>query len=471
MFEVNWFGKWSKMAHEVALVRPRMRASTLLLAAVFLTSSVLSSAVFVSPAQAQKASKKSKKLTKAQKAAKAKRAKAKALRKARTARANKKARAIRRANALRKTAGGSKIPRSQVAYKATLNQNTVTLMSGCCTTGAYTAFGADIKDMIKSAGEKNGLRVLPVLGGGAGTNVRDILYLRGVDMAILNTDVIDYFKGKPLYERLEKRIHYITKLFNEEVHLYAGDNVSSLIELNGKRVGFNNSSAEVTAFVLFEKLGIKPSETIRISEGDGALALKEGRLDAMMRVTGKPIRNVLRLKNIFPGIRLLPINYDPAFIGSHLPTQLTHEDYPELIGKGQVVPTIATRTILAVFNWQSNSDRYRRLSKFTKVFFDHFAKLRSSQNLHPKWAEVNLQATVPGMTRFAPAQKWIDAKTAIVKRENNVNTAQIPDEAVKRREDLMANFKQFMATRGAANKGGNSEQLFADFLNWQNEKR
>ncbi len=469
MFEVNLFGKWSKMGHEAPLVRPRAGLSVVVLSMAFLASAVLSSTVFVTPAQAQKASKKSKKLSKAQKIKRA--AKAKALRKARTARANKRARAARRANALRRAPGGAKIPRSQVAYKTTLNQNTVTLMSGCCTTGAYTAFGADIKDMIKAAGEKNGLRVLPVLGGGAGTNVRDLLYLRGVDMAIVNTDVLNYFMGKPLYERLDKRIHYITKLFNEEVHLYAGNNVSSLIELNGKRVGFNNSSAQVTASILFEKLGIKPSKTIRISEGDGALALKEGRLDAMMRVTGKPIRNVLRLKSIFPGIRLLPINYDPSFIGSHLPTQLTHEDYPELIAKGQVVPTIATRTILAVFNWKPNSDRYRRLSKFTKTFFEHFAKLRSSHNLHPKWAEVNLRATVPGMTRFAPAQQWIDAKTAIVKRENAVSTAQIPDDAMKRREDLMANFKQFMATRGTASNGDNSEKLFADFLSWQNKKR
>ena len=441
-----------------------MRLSVTVLTAMFLASSILSSTVFVASSQAQNAFKKSKKLTKAQKVRRAKKAaKVKALR---------RARANRKARALRKASSGSTVLRSQFAYKKTLNQNTVTLMSGCCTTGAYTAFGADIKDMIKSAGGENGLRVLPVLGGGAGTNVRDILYLRGVDMAIVNTDVIDYYKGKSLYENLTKRIQYITKLFNEEVHLYAGNSVSSLMELDGKRVGFNNSSAQVTASILFEKLGIKPSKTIRISEGDGALALKNGQLDAMMRVTGKPIRNVLRLKAIFPEIKLLPINYDPSFIGSHLPTQLTHEDYPDLIQKGQVVPTIATRTMLAVFNWKPNSDRYRRLAKFTTTFFDHFAKLRSSKNLHPKWAEVNLQATVPGMTRFAPAQKWIEERNQDAMRQSDQLAAtQGADQAQKRRADLMVNFKQFMATRSSANKNQNSEQIFADFLRWQNDKR
>jgi hypothetical protein len=256
------------------------------------------------------------------------------------------------------------------------------------------------------------------------------------------------------------------------VHLYGGGSVTSLHDLQGKVVGYNNSSAEVTGAILFKKLGIKPRKTMRVSEGDGALALKEGRIDAMMRVTGKPIRNVGKLKDIFPKIRLLPIAYDPAFIGSHLPTQLTHDDYPDLIGAGQVVPTIATRTILAVFNWKPNTERYRRIAKFTKTFFDHFSDLRQSKNLHPKWAEVNLQATVPGMTRFAPAKNWIKAKTSIITRQNTgLNGGQVK----KLNDDLMKNFKKFLASRvGQTENGsisGDTEKLFGDFLRWQKEQR
>ncbi len=357
---------------------------------------------------------------------------------------------------------------SQTAYKKKLNQNTVTLMSGCCTNGAYTAFGADIKDMIALADDKNGLRVLPVLGGGAGTNVRDLLYLRGVDMAIVNTDVIDFFKGRPLYEKLGERIHYITRLFNEEVHVFVGADITSLEDLQGARIGFNNSNAEVTGTILFKKLGIKPGRTMRISEGDGALAMREGRLDAMIRVTGKPIRNTTRLKSIFPQIKLLPVAFDPVFIGSHLPTRLTHEDYPGLIKKGESVPTIATRTILAVFNWKPGSDRYRRLAKFTRTFFDHFDHLRQSQNLHPKWAEVNLMASVPGLKRFAPAQKWIDQKTGADRKPSVVSGH---SGAPAAREKLMKDFKMFLASRGRTKTGSegadNSEKLISDFLRWQ----
>lgn len=452
MFDTTRSSKCTKMGQS-----PR---SVALLAMAFLASVALPSVVMVPSVEAKK-SVKSKKLSKSQKA--------KRLKKAQQAKKARKARAIRKANRLRAVSG---LAGSQRAYKTRLNQNTVTLMSGCCTTGAYTAFGADIKDMIKKANDKNDLRVLPILGGGAGENVRDILYLRGIDMAILNTDVIDYFKGKPLYENLTKRIYYITKLFNEEVHLYAGNSITSLHDLEGKVIGYNNSNAEVTGAILFKKLGITLKKTMRVSEGDGALALKEGRLDAMMRVTGKPIRNVGRMKDIFPQIRLLPIVYDPAFIGSHLPTQLTHEDYPGLIGKGQVVPTIATRTILAVFNWKPRTDRYRRLSKFTETFFDHFTELRRSKNLHPKWTEVNLQATVPGMVRFGPAQKWIDAKTKMVKRQN---ARPAVGQSNVLNEEMMKNFKQFMVSRAAqGDVNGNSsepEKLFGDFLLWQKQQR
>lgn len=445
------------------ILKTALRPSVLL-ALAFLTGGVMSSTVEVSSVQAQTAKAK-KKIA---------RQKAKRLKRAQKLRALKKIKRLRKIRALRAASRSPRNLRAQEVYKAKLNQNIVTLMSGCCTTGSYTAFGADIKDMIKHAAgnSENSLRVLPMLGGGAGTNARDILYLRGIDMAILNTDVIDFYKGKPLYENLDKRIHYITKLFNEEVHLYAGGDIFSLRDLDGKRVGFNNSNAEVTGTILFEKLGIKPAKTMRISEGDGALALREGRLDAMMRVTGKPIRNVARLKAIFPQIRLLPIAYDPAFIGSHLPTQLTHDDYPGLIKKGQVVPTIATRTILAVFNWKPKSERYRRLAKFTNTFFDNFNKLRHSKNLHPKWAEVNLRATVPGLTRFAPAQKWIDAKMKMVQKALNPAKAVLGKSA---KIDLMRNFKLFLTSRGKTGAGSGSstdtEKLIGEFLRWQKEKQ
>jgi len=353
---------------------------------------------------------------------------------------------------------------TQTELKQVLNSNTVTLMSGCCTSGAYTHMAADIMDVVRLARDKNGLRVVPMLGGGAGTNVRDVMFLRGVDMAIVNMDTMSAYQKKPLYKDMKKRLRYVTKMFNEEVHLFARPGIRSIRALSGKRVGYTDSSAAITGGIIFSKLGVKPSKTMLLTEGDGAAMMREGRLDAMMRVSGKPIGGIQRLQQIFPGVRLLPIAYGPEFIGSHLPTQLSHADYPGLIPEGESVPTIATPTLLAVFNWNEHSDRYRRLARFVDVFFSHFSRLRSSLNRHPKWDEVNLQAKVPGLKRFKPAEQWLDQRFKVARK---------PDMAAK--ANLMRNFKKFLNSTESAGlssgKPGDSEKLFREFIRWQKKKR
>src|SRR5271168_1955287 len=64
-------------------------------------------------------------------------------------------------------------------------------------------------------------RVLPVIGKGALQNITDLKLLRGVDMAILQTDVLDYARQQNLFPGIESWATYITKLYNEEFHLLA----------------------------------------------------------------------------------------------------------------------------------------------------------------------------------------------------------------------------------------------------------
>lgn len=64
-------------------------------------------------------------------------------------------------------------------------------------------------------------RVLPVIGKGALQNIADLKLLRGIDMAILQTDVLDYARQQNLFAGIESWATYITKLYNEEFHLVA----------------------------------------------------------------------------------------------------------------------------------------------------------------------------------------------------------------------------------------------------------
>src|SRR6202790_735930 len=79
-------------------------------------------------------------------------------------------------------------------------------------------------------------RVLPVVGKGALQNLTDLKLLRGIDMAIVQTDVLDYAKEQRLVPGLESSLTYITRLYNEEFHLLAGPNVRKLSDLANKKV-------------------------------------------------------------------------------------------------------------------------------------------------------------------------------------------------------------------------------------------
>ena len=53
-------------------------------------------------------------------------------------------------------------------------------------------------------------RVLPVIGKGALQNVTDLKLLRGIDMAILQTDVLDYARQQNLFPGIESWATYFT---------------------------------------------------------------------------------------------------------------------------------------------------------------------------------------------------------------------------------------------------------------------
>src|SRR5262245_16130255 len=57
-------------------------------------------------------------------------------------------------------------------------------------------------------------RVLPVVGKGALQNLTDLKLLRGIDMAILQVDVLDYARQQNIVSGIEYWASYITKLYN-----------------------------------------------------------------------------------------------------------------------------------------------------------------------------------------------------------------------------------------------------------------
>ena len=289
-----------------------------------------------------------------------------------------------------------------VELRERVNQGTVSIISGGVT-GTYIRIASDLASVLDEGDE---LRILPIVGKGSVQNITDILYLRGIDVGIVQSDVLSYIKSQNIHPTISKRIRYITKLYNEEFHLLAGADVKSIEDLLGKKVNFGvaGSGTYLTASTVFETLNVDV-EPVSFDQALALEKLKSGEIAAMVYVAGKPAEVFRNLDNS-SGIHLVPVPATAELLEIYLPSSFGNSDYPLLVNEGEDVQTLAVGAVMAVYNWDRNNERYRKVEAFVNTFFDEFDDFLRSPR-HPKWREVNLAAIVPGWTRFEPAENWL----------------------------------------------------------------
>src|SRR5260370_1546639 len=171
------------------------------------------------------------------------------------------------------------------ATKQALNANTVTLISGTIG-GTYVQFGADLASVLDDG---NNLRVLPIVGRGSVQSVADILFLEGGDLGIVRSETLDYLERKGFGKDIKKQFTYVTKLYNEEMHVVASKSIRNLRDLDGKTVSVDlpNGGTFVTALTGFERLGMKP-EFAYIEQRIALEKLKAGEIGARIGWVGQP---------------------------------------------------------------------------------------------------------------------------------------------------------------------------------------
>ena len=337
-----------------------------------------------------------------------------------------------------------------------INRGTVGIISGGIN-GTYIRIASDLASVLDDG---NNLRVLPLVGKGSVQNIRDVLYLRGIDIGIVQSDVLTFLKQQRPHAKIEDRIHYITKLYNEELHVVAGPGINSVKDLAGRQVNFGNkgSGTYMTSSIVFEKMGVK----VKPTTFDQALALekvRKGEIAASVYVVGKPAR-LFSEAGSGKGLKLLSLPQTPELLEVYLPSRFTAEDYPELVPQGQPVGTLAVGAVMAVYNWEPNGERYAKVSRFVDSFFGRFTEFQQAPR-HPKWQEVNLNTEVPGWNRFKAASEWLE----------KIKVSQKPS--------LEASFARFLAEQGPSLQGGGGDtsleqakdELFRQFLQWQASQR
>jgi TRAP-type uncharacterized transport system substrate-binding protein len=334
-------------------------------------------------------------------------------------------------------------------------QNTVGLVTGDPLESDF-ALAQEIATVL-STGQESGpngevaLRILPMVGKGGYQNIRDLLTLPQADLTILPAALLSSSSDSVTKHAVRSKLVYIAPLATAEFHLLVRDEIATLADLAGKgvNVGAEGSSTEALARRLFQQLNLKTRE-VNVSQKEALEGMRRGDIAGTVLVSGKPITALLDL-SLDDGFRLLAIpgtlDLDDAF----LPATLAHEDYPKLIKPGGRLETVAFTTVLVAYDWPKASERYRLLQTFIQMFFARLPEFQATGR-HPKWREVNLAGAVPGLRRFAPAQRWI------------ANSRQNRPEAVDK-----ALFESFMRERAPTTKE-ETEKLFQNFLDWKRRR-
>lgn len=303
------------------------------------------------------------------------------------------------------------------------------------------------------------LRIVPIIGHGGIRNIDDLLNLPVADVAIVQSDVLTALGEDPNRKGVTDKLVYIAKLFNEEVHVLARKEIGSLADLANRTVavGPADGGSSVTAGVLFSALSI-PIRPVFEAPAAAMAKLRAGEIDAIVYVAGKPAPLMSETGNATAaggqGLHFLKIPVNERLLAAYVPSALGHGDYPDLIASGETVETISVPMVMVAAADRAAQSGY--LNAFVDAFFGNFAQLQEPQR-NPKWREVNLAATVPGLRRLPASVDWVRTNMAT------------PEE--RKLQEAFADILRFLKAENIKPEAKLSDQdlkaLFWRFVDWR----
>jgi hypothetical protein len=137
---------------------------------------------------------------------------------------------------------------AQQATVAAINRGVVEIeTSGAA--GISVRIAEDLANLIDDGTTRH---IVPVVGKGSLQSLTDLKYLRGVDMAILQTDVLDYAKEQRLLPGLESSLSYIPERGRLSRHAETAQAIDYMLKrwaaftrfLDDGRICLTNNAAE-----------------------------------------------------------------------------------------------------------------------------------------------------------------------------------------------------------------------------------
>ena len=300
---------------------------------------------------------------------------------------------------------------SQAQIKERLNAWTIGLAGGLLE-GAPIRLATDIARVVNDGGV---MHVLPIVTRGPTENVNDLLYLKGVDAAIINSDSLEEYKSQ--VPQIQQRITYIISLFPSELHIFVRPEIKSLQDLVGKKVNFNTqgTAAAYSGPLIFSRLGLEV-EKMFIPHPVALEQLRRGEIAGVVFVTSKPVDAFLKGR-WDAGYKFCPSSMARSSRTIIFPLILTSRiiqtSSPKERGSPRLLyPPSSPRTTGAPA--RIGIVALRALSTTFSAGWINSKRLVSTQN----GRDVNLSAKVPGLERFRAAQEWLD-RTSTAKQSGN----------------------------------------------------
>lgn len=269
-------------------------------------------------------------------------------------------------------------------------------------TGTYIQFGNDIAGVAKTVG----LDILVKDSQGSIDNIRRINSKENATFGIVQSDVLGFLSRSenPEMRQLAGRLRLIFPFYNEEVHLLANKAITSLNDLQGKRVvvGEQGSGNWLTAMNLLQITGVKPATLLNLAPLQGVIAVLKGEADATFYVAGKPVSLFTKVGNLITkadfapllaNVHFVPLD-DPRLLREYQPAQIGAADYDWV---DTTVSTIAVKAVLMSFDFSGKQSPYfvqrcQQLATLGQAIRASLNQLK--QTGHPKWKEVNLDEKV-----------------------------------------------------------------------------
>jgi uncharacterized protein len=259
-------------------------------------------------------------------------------------------------------------------------------------TGTYIKIGEDIKKIA----EPSGISLTVMESAGSIQNVFDVRKKRGVQLGIVQSDVLDYIRDISDDQELKgiaAKLAAVYPLYKEEVHLLGDFETKSLADLNGKKVaiGPERSGTYLTAKTIFHLTGVKPAQEVFLGGKEALEALRKGEVDAMLYVAGAPATLFAESTTADDKFQLIPL--DDKALDSYLTTTIPAGTYKWQEGE---VKTVAVKAVLMTFNY--TGEQCQNVAKIAKIIKENKDYLDSHG--HPKWKEVKLDEALPKWPQY-----------------------------------------------------------------------